>query len=99
MKKYAVLIALALLFIAGCVDQQAQQQADRQFLVQRFQAAYPDNWQQKLLEYDIEQQREAWRSLQQPQVDTHNNNSDSWVESYMQGVNARRALEQRKLAR
>ena len=99
MKKYTILIALTVLFIAGCIDQQAQQQADRQFLVQRFQAAYPDNWQQKLLEYDIEQQREAWRSLQQLQVDTHNNNSDNWVESYMQGVKARRALEQQKLAR
>jgi uncharacterized protein YcfL len=97
MKKYAVLIALALLFIAGCVDQQAQQQAERQILVQRFQAAYPDNWQQKLLEYDIEQQREAWRSLQQlQQVDTHN---DNMADAYMRGVMARRALEQQKLAK
>lgn len=35
----------------GC----ASKAQNRQDLVNRFQTAYPNNWQQKLLEYDIEQ--------------------------------------------
>lgn len=40
-----------ILFFLGC----ASQTQNRQKLISRFQAAYPNTWQQKLLEYDIEQ--------------------------------------------
>lgn len=57
------IVFFSLLF-AGC-QQIAQQQArDREVLVQRFQAAYPETWQQKLLEYDLQEQqrrRDEWQ--------------------------------------
>jgi len=40
-------------------------QVKRQQLVARFQEAYPDNWKQKLLEYDLEQERIAQKSAMQ----------------------------------
>jgi hypothetical protein len=47
MKK--VLIAITLVFLVGCQSEQKKRVA----LEQRFKEAYPDNWKQKLLEYDI----------------------------------------------
>ena len=47
--KKTVILTILLLFLFGC--------ADRQALISRFQEAYPHTWQQKLLEYDIEQKQ------------------------------------------
>jgi hypothetical protein len=67
MKKF-ICVFLMLLFVSGCFEE--QRRAERAALVQRFQAAYPDNWEQKLLEYDIEQDRQ--QQLQQNQSNVFN---------------------------
>ena len=55
MKKFMIIVML--LVMCGCEAYQQQQMAERQALIQRFQQAYPNTWQQELLKYDIEQER------------------------------------------
>jgi len=61
--KYILIILV--LCIGGCYTSsytpltEEERAAKREALVKRFQEAYPENWQQKLLEYDIERERQA----------------------------------------
>jgi hypothetical protein len=58
-----LMILATLLLIGGCAEIQAMQQTRRDAVVARFKEAYPNNWQQKLLEYDIEQERQRQKYL------------------------------------
>ena len=51
--KKTVLLIMLIIFICGCQSAEEKRAA----LELRFQQAYPDNWQQKLLEYEIEEER------------------------------------------
>lgn len=62
MKKISLLV-LALILIAGCNS--------REKLVERFKSAYPDTWEQKLLEYDIQRERDMWKAYQSEQPQKH----------------------------
>jgi hypothetical protein len=72
MKKFIVVFT-ALLFVSGCFEEQRRaeeqrRQDERAALVWMFQRTYPDNWQQKLFEYDIEQNRIAQAAQLQRQM-------------------------------
>jgi hypothetical protein len=51
-----LLITLLCLLIVGC-EPENQKQNKRMELEQRFRVAYPETWQQKLLEYDLQQEK------------------------------------------
>lgn len=80
MKKWVFVIILAL-FITGCQPLAEQQAREREVLIQRFQAAYPDTWQENLLEYDLQEQKrkdDAWlRWHQQVRQSQQNQQSET----------------------
>ncbi|MCK5600478.1 hypothetical protein KAR91_01345 [Candidatus Pacearchaeota archaeon] len=59
--KRTVLLLVLMVLLSGCLDQQANWQAEKQAkrveLEQRFQNVYGDQWEEKLLEYDIEREK------------------------------------------
>lgn len=60
------ILVCAVFVFAGCYGSykplsEEERAAKRAELVKRFQEAYPDNWKQKLLEYDLQREAEARR--------------------------------------